>query len=776
MHKTGLKWVGILIMLGLVLTSWPVPTVSAETPIVGNVTWDVDQYPQSDVVIKDGATLTIASGVRVYFSCTEHGDYTGYSYDPSRVEIIVESGGRLEVDGAGLVATDLFTDSCWYGVEFRPGSSGFIKNSTVQNAVVGVTLESDAEISHNSIVYMEGVDADSSLSDGGTVMGIKVNTPGLSPTIMENHIESIFGGNGWDGGWGEAASNGGDAYGIYVEAGYPRILGNVLQYIDGGNGGRGGDGLEGVDGQNGTVPGENGGNGQLGEAAMPGGDGGDSIGIYLGSDADDTFIGGSDMLYSNGGTGGTGGMGGSGGAGGDGAPAATGESAGNGGNGGVGYNGEVGGRGGDAVGIFVAADSVQVFNSMMYNLTGGSGGFGGSGGNGGDGGVGGLGSTESVGVGGTGGSGGTGGQGGVPGDGGRGGDCYLVYVDQGSFEDFDSVLLRYSSSGYGGYGARGGVGGPGGNGGPGGTGPEATGPGGAGGDGGNGGLASQGGESGVMYGIFVDGDFDPMIFTNNIFINLSTIAGGYGGEGGPGGAGGNGGVGTPAGIGGDGGDAGNGGNGGSTLNAYLMQLNDASAIIVNNTMVNPYGGGNVSGGYAGTPGYGGTGSVQGADGADAIGGEEGSSGSSIGMEVTKSSPLPGGSITFSNNIMSAENQPNSIAIVQGENNPNLTISYNDFWRWAVIFSPSGDYDMHDNLEVDPQYQDPYFYNFRLESSSPCIDGGTNSAPVIPPNDFDGSMRPQDGDNNGSVIVDIGAFELMSEGTPTSESYIPCFLR
>jgi hypothetical protein len=48
-------------------------------------------------------------------------------------------------------------------------------------------------------------------------------------------------------------------------------------------------------------------------------------------------------------------------------------------------------------------------------------------------------------------------------------------------------------------------------------------------------------------------------------------------------------------------------------------------------------------------------------------------------------------------------------------------------------------------------------NYRLQMGSPAIDvGNANSAPAL---DFDGTPRPQDGNGDGTAIVDIGAFEV-----------------
>jgi len=45
--------------------------------------------------------------------------------------------------------------------------------------------------------------------------------------------------------------------------------------------------------------------------------------------------------------------------------------------------------------------------------------------------------------------------------------------------------------------------------------------------------------------------------------------------------------------------------------------------------------------------------------------------------------------------------------------------------------------------------------------SPCIDAGDNNAVTVP-NDLDGNPRIVDGDYNGSIIVDMGAYEFPSD--------------
>jgi hypothetical protein len=69
-----------------------------------------------------------------------------------------------------------------------------------------------------------------------------------------------------------------------------------------------------------------------------------------------------------------------------------------------------------------------------------------------------------------------------------------------------------------------------------------------------------------------------------------------------------------------------------------------------------------------------------------------------------------------------------------------------------------------NQVGDPLLVDPGTADFRLTSGSPAVDAGLGTDALIPTSDFDGVVRVQDGNLDGIVGIDIGAFEISP--TPT----------
>jgi sulfatase modifying factor 1 len=69
-----------------------------------------------------------------------------------------------------------------------------------------------------------------------------------------------------------------------------------------------------------------------------------------------------------------------------------------------------------------------------------------------------------------------------------------------------------------------------------------------------------------------------------------------------------------------------------------------------------------------------------------------------------------------------------------------------------------------NITNEPAFVDPANGDFHLRPGSPCIDAGTDLSTVVT-NDLDGNPRPLDGNGDGIVAFDMGAYEFVRELTP-----------
>jgi len=82
---------------------------------------------------------------------------------------------------------------------------------------------------------------------------------------------------------------------------------------------------------------------------------------------------------------------------------------------------------------------------------------------------------------------------------------------------------------------------------------------------------------------------------------------------------------------------------------------------------------------------------------------------------------------------------------------NNCVYGNASYNYSKISAGAGD------MSLDPMFVDSAADDYHLLSTSPCIDTGTSTG--APSTDFDGFIRPQDGNGDGTAICDIGAFEF-----------------
>jgi uncharacterized membrane protein len=764
----------------------PLPSPSAsQTPalpsavnaanIISDTIWSSRTITE-DIVIQNGAILTITSSAVITADCADNGPYAG-GYDPARVEIIVEDG---ELRAEGVTFQGNGSGACWYGIEYRSGTDGYLRNSTIVDGIVGITIEdSSPEIDANEIRNMRGPYGPSGVNPGESGgagqdgIGIWITGTLAAPAIYSNTITQIRGGNGGTGSAGASGINPGDsggdgspggdaggAYGVLVQNGAaPPIERNVITAVTGGTGGAGGAGGTGGAGSQGN-PGSDGGPGGNGH---DGGNGGETIGVGVRAASplvDYNTI--ENVAGGRGGNGGTGGAGGNGGAGSTGNPGGTGGTGGDGGNGGAAGNGAA------AAGIRVlfASSAPTVTRNVVSAIAGGEGGRGGSNGTGGRGGAGGAGSEP----GGTGGNGGPSGDGGSSGPGGSGSDACGLQADTALPTAADKNSLFDIGGGDGGDGGDGSLGRVGGSGGDGGanSGSEYGGAGGNGGNGGMGGVGSHGGPGGDGIGIAIYNAGETYPVTNNDIWDTSGGAGGTGGAGGAGGTGGSGGSGGsgfsgrqgPGGDGGNGNDGGNGGDGSDAGKGIGLQVDPAQPNIANNTIADPSA--PLSGGVAGGVGAGGLAGAGGEpDGSDGLPGSPGTSpgipGESdlaVGVWVgVGSSPSMYNDVVVGTWTVAPTN---TIGILAQSGAAIAGLDYNDVWNWYTPYS--GTVAGSNDISADPLFVDQAADDHHLQMASPCVDAAWDSAPGLPSDDHDDIPRPQDGNRDELLQADMGAYE------------------
>ncbi len=80
----------------------------------------------------------------------------------------------------------------------------------------------------------------------------------------------------------------------------------------------------------------------------------------------------------------------------------------------------------------------------------------------------------------------------------------------------------------------------------------------------------------------------------------------------------------------------------------------------------------------------------------------------------------------------------------------------------------------DIMDLNPMFEDTTTGNFQLAGGSPCIDAGNPDTTGIdlPTNDLNGNNRIWDGNEDGTSVIDMGAYEYDSQPTGVKEKNQP----
>ncbi|MCD6175643.1 MAG: right-handed parallel beta-helix repeat-containing protein [Planctomycetes bacterium] len=119
-----------------------------------------------------------------------------------------------------------------------------------------------------------------------------------------------------------------------------------------------------------------------------------------------------------------------------------------------------------------------------------------------------------------------------------------------------------------------------------------------------------------------------------------------------------------------------------------------------------------------------------------------------GIYCEKSTPIVNNCILWDNSSRYGKLEPSQIYAVEA------TVGY------SCIQGLTESLQGNNNTELDPEFLDAENNIFDLKKDSPCVDAGDNGS--LPPElnvDIDGTARLKDGNNDGTVQIDIGAQEF-----------------
>ncbi len=122
----------------------------------------------------------------------------------------------------------------------------------------------------------------------------------------------------------------------------------------------------------------------------------------------------------------------------------------------------------------------------------------------------------------------------------------------------------------------------------------------------------------------------------------------------------------------------------------------------------------------------------------------------------------GQNATFTNNIVVGASDQTAVTCNSTYSSLSPLFSYNDSYSasgqaWSGICDSTSN---PGNVSLDPLFVNATS-DFHLQTGSPVIDAGSNSAPNLPTTDFDSNTRIWDGNNDCVSTVDLGAYELIN---------------
>ena len=134
-----------------------------------------------------------------------------------------------------------------------------------------------------------------------------------------------------------------------------------------------------------------------------------------------------------------------------------------------------------------------------------------------------------------------------------------------------------------------------------------------------------------------------------------------------------------------------------------------------------------------------------------------------GMYLREASYTTGTSVLITNSIL-WDNEPSEVTIHSPAFEDTISLSYCNIkgGEEGININTGGVVNwLEGNIEYKPVFQETGEHPYALSFISPCIDRGTTdtSGLNLAPFDIIGNIRIWDGDQNGSAIIDMGAYEF-----------------